>query len=153
MGLFKDVTYNESSANSVLNTPEVALENVQRALRANDSVVQEMFKTTSENTENLRKLTENCNCNREKIDKIIKHLEEETARVSKRYDETMEVVDMYFEEVDDNLKENRELNSARLEDIDREIAEARKMQMKTHIACGIAMISSIASIILTIILA
>ena len=37
-------------------------------------------------------------------------------------------------------------------DIDREIAEARKMQLRTHVVCAIAMISSIASIVLTIIL-
>lgn len=141
------------NANSILRNSETALEDVQRALRENDSVIQEMFRTTSKNTENLKKLTENCNCNREKIDKIIKHLEEETARVSKRYDETMEVVDMYFEEIDDNLRKSQELNNTRLEDIDREIAEARKMQKRTHITCGIAMVSSIVSIILTVILA
>lgn len=130
----------------------IKIADLQKILHENDSVIQEMFKTTSKNTENLKKLTENCSCNREKIDKIIKHLEKEL-RVSKRYDETMEVVDMYFEDVDNNLNTSWELNNARLEDIDREIAEARKMQTRTHIACSIAMISSIVSIVLTIILA
>lgn len=129
------------------------IDKIQEALNTTDLIVQEMFKTTSENTKDLKKLTENCSCNREKVDKIIKHLEKETARVSKRYDETMEVVDMYFEDVDNNLNISWELNNARLEDIDREIAEARKMQTRTHIACSIAMISSIVSIVLTIILA
>lgn len=136
-----------------MNMETTKIADLQRMLHENDSVIQEMFETTSKNTENLKRLTENCSCNREKIDKIIKHLEEETARVSKRYDETMEVVDMYFEDVDNSLNTSWEFNSARLEDIDREIAEARKMQTKTHIACSIAMISSIASIVLTIILA
>lgn len=114
-----------------------------------ESIIQEMFKTTSENTEELQHLTESCKYNREKVEEIIKHLEAETARVSKRYDETLDVVDMFFEEMSDNWA----TNDVRLEDIDREIAEARKMQMRTHITCGIAMVSSIASIILTIILA
>ena len=111
-----------------------------------------MFKTTSENTEELQHLTESCKYNREKVEEIIKHLETETARVSRRYDETMDVVDMYFEEVTDTLNTMQEVNDARLKDIDREIAEARKMQLRTHVVCAIAMISSIASIVLTIIL-
>ena len=84
--------------------------------------------------------------------KIIKHLKTETARVSRRYDETMDAVDMYFDEVTDTLNTMQRLNDAQLEDIDREITEARKMQLRTHVVCAIAMISSIASIILTIIL-
>lgn len=117
-----------------------------------ESVIQEMFKTTSENTEELQHLTESCKYNREKVEGIIKHLETETARVSRRYDETMDAVDMYFEEVTDTLNAMQKLNDAQLEDIDREIAEARKMQLRTHVVCAIAMISSIASIVLTIIL-
>ena len=117
-----------------------------------ESVIQEMFKTTSENTEELQHLTESCKYNREKVEEIINHLETETARVSRRYDETMDAVDMYFEEVTDTLNTMQGVNDARLEDIDREIAEARKMQLRTHVVCAIAMISSIASIILTIIL-
>lgn len=144
MGILNDMTRATSTVEH-----ETSLEGMKQALRANDSVVQEIFKTTSENTECLKELTENCVCNREKIDGIIKHLEAETARVSKRYDETLDVVDMFFEEMSDNWA----TNDVRLEDIDREIVEARKMQMRTHITCGIAMISSIASIILTIILA
>ena len=88
-------------------------------------------------------------------EEIIKHLETETARVSRRYDETMDAVDMYFEEVTDTLdilNTMQRLNDEQLEDIDREIAKARKMQLRTHIVCAIAMISSIASIVLTIIL-
>lgn len=120
-----------------------------------ESVIQEMFKTTSENTEELQHLTESCKYNREKVEEIIKHLETETARVSKRYDETMDAVDMYFEEVTDTLdilNTMQRLNDEQLEDIDKEIAKARKMQLRTHIVCAIAMISSIASIVLTIIL-
>lgn len=117
-----------------------------------ESIIQEMFKTTSENTEELQLLTESCKYNREKVEEIIKHLETETARVSKRYDETMDAVDMYFEEVTNTLDIMQGLNDAQLEDIDREITEARKMQLRTHIVCAIAMISSIASIILTIVL-
>lgn len=120
-----------------------------------ESVIQEMFKTTSENTEELQHLTESCKYNREKVEEIIKHLETETARVSRRYDETMDAVDMYFEEVTDTLdilNTMQRLNDEQLEDIDREIAKARKMQLRTHIVCAIAMISSIASIVLTIIL-
>ena len=117
-----------------------------------ESVIQEMFKTTSENTEELQHLTESCKYNREKVEEIIKHLETETARVSRRYHETMDAVDMYFEEVADTLNTMQELNGARLKDIDKEIAEAREMQLRTHIVCAIAMISSIASIVLTIIL-
>lgn len=117
-----------------------------------ESVIQEMFKTTSENTEELQHLTESCKYNREKVEEIIKHLEAETARVSKRYDETMDAVDMYFDEVTNTLDIMQGLNDARLEDIDREIAEARKMQLRTHIVCAIAMITSIASIILTMVL-
>ena len=117
-----------------------------------ESVIQEMFKTTSENTEELQHLTESCKYNREKVEEIIKHLETETARISRRYDETMDSVDMYFEEVTDTLNTMQEVNDARLKDIDREIAEARKMQLRTHVVCAIAMISSIASIVLTIIL-
>ena len=117
-----------------------------------ESIIQEMFKTTSENTEELQHLTESCKYNREKVEEIIKHLETETARVSRRYDETMDAVDMYFEEVTDVLNTMQRLNDAQLEDIDREITEARKMQVRTHIVCAIAMISSIASIILTIVL-
>ena len=117
-----------------------------------ESVIQEMFKTTSENTEELQHLTESCKYNREKVEEIIKHLETETARVSRRYDETMDAVDMYFEEVNYALNTMQEVNDARLKDIDREIAEARKMQLRTHVVCAIAMISSIASIVLTIIL-
>ena len=117
-----------------------------------ESVIQEMFKTTSENTEELQHLTESCKYNREKVEEIIKHLETETARVSRRYDETMDAVDMYFEEVNYALNTIQEVNDARLKDIDREIAEARKMQLRTHVVCAIAMISSIASIVLTIIL-
>ena len=113
-----------------------------------ESVIQEMFKTTSENTEELQHLTESCKYNREKVEEIIKHLETETARVSRRYDETMDAVDMYFEEVNTMQR----LNDEQLEDIDREIAKARKMQLRTHVVCAIAMISSIASIVLTIIL-
>ena len=113
-----------------------------------ESVIQEMFKTTSENTEELQHLTESCKYNREKVEEIIKHLETETARVSRRYDETMDAVDMYFEEVTDTLNTMQRLNDEQLEDI----AEARKMQLRTHIVCAIAMISSIASIVLTIIL-
>ena len=59
---------------------------------------------------------------------------------------------MYFEEVTDTLNTKQKVNDAQLEDIDKEIAEARKMQLRTHIVCAIAMISSIASIVLTIIL-
>lgn len=120
-----------------------------------ESVIQEMFKTTSENTEELQHLTESCKYNREKVEEIIKHLETETARVSRRYDETMDAVDMYFEEVTDTLdilNTMQRLNDEQLEDIDKEIAKARKMQLRTHIVCAIAMISSIASIVLTIIL-
>lgn len=120
-----------------------------------ESVIQEMFKTTSENTEELQHLTESCKYNREKVEEIIKHLETETARVSKRYDETMDAVDMYFEEVTDTLdilNTMQRLNDEQLEDIDKEIAKARKMQLRTHVVCAIAMISSIASIVLTIIL-
>ena len=117
-----------------------------------ESVIQEMFKTTSENTEELQHLTESCKYNREKVEEITKHLETETARVSRRYDETMDAVDMYFEEVTYALDNMQRLNDARLEDIDREIAKARKMQLRTPIVCAIAMISSIASIVLTIIL-
>ena len=64
----------------------------------------------------------------------------------------MNAVDIYFDEVTDTLNTMKRLNDARLEDIDREIAEARKMQLRTHVVCAIAMISSIASIVLTIIL-
>lgn len=120
-----------------------------------ESVIQEMFKTTSENTEELQHLTESCKYNREKVDEIIKHLETETARISRRYDETMDAVDMYFEEVTDTLdilNTMQRLNDEQLEDIDKEIAKARKMQLRTHVVCAIAMISSIASIVLTIIL-
>lgn len=117
-----------------------------------ESIIQEMFKTTSENIEELQLLTESCKYNREKVEEIIKHLETETARVSRRYDETMDAVDMYFEEVTNTLDIMQGLNDAQLEDIDKEIAEARKMQLRTHIVCAIAMISSIASIILTIVL-
>ena len=117
-----------------------------------ESVIQEVFKTTSENTEELQHLTESCKYNREKVEEIRKHLETETARVSRRYDETMDAVDMYFEEVNYSLNTIQRLNDARLKDIDREIAEARKMQLRTHVVCAIAMISSIASIVLTIIL-
>ena len=117
-----------------------------------ESVIQEMFKTTSENTEELQHLTESCKYNREKVEEIIKHLETETARVSRRYDETMDAVDMYFEEVTYALDNMQEVNDTRLKDIDREIAEARKMQLRTHVVCAIAMISSIVSIVLTIIL-
>ena len=117
-----------------------------------ESVIQEMFKTTSENTEELQHLTESCKYNREKVEEIIKHLETETARVSRRYDDTMNAVDIYFDEVTDTLNTMKRLNDARLEDIDKEIAEARKMQLRTHVVCAIAMISSIASIALTIIL-
>lgn len=120
-----------------------------------ESVIQEMFKTTSENTEELQHLTESCKYNREKVEEIIKHLETETARVSRRYDETMDAVDMYFEEVTDTLdilNTMQRLNDEQLEDIDKEIAKARKMQLRTHVVCAIAMISSIASIVLTIIL-
>lgn len=117
-----------------------------------ESIIQEMFKTTSENTEELQLLTESRKYNREKVEEIIKHLETETARVSRRYDETMDAVDMYFDEVTNTLDIMQGLNDARLEDIDREIVEARKMQFRTHIVCAIAMISSIASIILTIVL-
>ena len=113
-----------------------------------ESVIQEMFKTTSENTEELQHLTESCKYNREKVEEIIKHLEAETARISRRYDETMDTVDIYFEE----LNTMQRLNDEQLEDIDREIAKARKMQLSTHVVCAIAMISSIASIVLTIIL-
>lgn len=117
-----------------------------------ESIIQEMFKTTSENTRELQLLTESCKYNREKVEEIIKHLETETARVSKRYDETMDAVDMYFDEVTNTLDIMQGLNDARLEDIDREIAEARKTQLRTHIVCAIAMITSIASIILTMVL-
>lgn len=117
-----------------------------------ESIIQEMFKTTSENTEELQHLTESCKYNRKKVEEIIKHLETETARVSRRYDETMDAVDMYFDEVTDTLNTMQRLNDAQLEDIDREITEARKMQLRTHIVCAIAMISSITSIVLTIIL-
>ena len=117
-----------------------------------ESIIQEMFKTTSENTEELQHLTESCKYNREKVEAIIKHLETETARVNRRCDEAMDAAAMYFEEVTDTLNNVQEFNYARLEDIDREIAEARKMQFRTHIVCAIAMISSIASIVLTIIL-
>lgn len=120
-----------------------------------ESVIQEMFKTTSENTEELQHLTESCKYNREKVEEIIKHLETETARISRRYDETMDAVDMYFEEVTDTLdilNTMQRLNDEQLEDIDKEIAKARKMQLRTHVVCAIAMISSIASIVLTIIL-
>lgn len=117
-----------------------------------ESIIQEMFKTTSENTGELQLLTESCKYNREKVEEIIKHLETETARVSRRYDETMDAVDMYFEEVTDVLNTMQRLNDAQLEDIDRKITETRKMQLKTHVVCAIAMISSIASIVLTIIL-
>ena len=117
-----------------------------------ESVIQEMFKTTSENTEELQHLTESCKYNREKVEEIIKHLETENARISRLYDETMDSVDMYFEEVNYALNTIQEVNDARLKDIDREIAEARKMQLRTHVVCAIAMISSIASIVLTIIL-
>lgn len=127
-------------------------QDIQQAPCKSESIIQEMFKTTSENTEELQLLTESCKYNREKVEEIIKHLEAETARVSKRYDETMDAVDMYFDEVTNTLDIIQGLNDARLEDIDREIAEARKTQLRTHIVCAIAMISSIASIILTIIL-
>ena len=118
----------------------------------NESVIQEMFKTTSKNTEELKLLMESCKYNSEKVGEIIKHLKTETARVSRRYDETMDAVDMYFDEVTDTLNTMQRLNDAQLEDIDREITEARKMQLRTHVVCAIAMISSIASIVLTIIL-
>lgn len=127
-------------------------QDIQQVLCKSESIIQEMFKTTSENTEELQHLTESCKYNREKVEEIIKHLEAETARVSKRYDETMDAVDMYFDEVTNTLDIMQVLNDARLEDIDREIAKARKMQFKTHVVCAIAMISSIASIVLTIIL-
>lgn len=127
-------------------------QDIQQVLCKSESIIQEMFKTTSENTEELQHLTESCKYNREKVEEIIKHLEAETARVSRRYDETMDTVDMYFDEVTNTLDIMQGLNDARLEDIDREIAEARKMQFKTHVVCAIAMISSIASIVLTIIL-
>ena len=117
-----------------------------------ESVIQEMFKTTSENTEELQHLTESCKYNREKVEEFIKNLETENARVSRRYDDTMNAVDIYFDEVTDTLNTMKRLNDARLKDIDREIAEARKMQLRTHVVCAIAMISSIASIVLTIIL-
>ena len=117
-----------------------------------ESIIQEMFKTTSENTDELQHLKVSCKHNREIIEEIIKHLETETAQVSRRYDETMDAVDMYFDEVTNTLNTMQKLNDAQLEDIDREIAEARKMQLRTHVVCAIAMISSIVSIILTIIL-
>lgn len=145
MGFLKEITWNESSPISAEFKPK----NVQCP---NDSVVQEIFKTTSENTQKLKELTESCSCNREKVELLINHLKTETARVSRRYDETMDAVDMYFDEVTNTLDIMQGLNDAHFEDIDREIAEARKMQVRTHIVCAIAMISSIASIILTIVL-
>lgn len=146
MGFLKEMTWNESSAISTEFKPK-------SAQCPNDSVVQEIFKTTSENTQKLKELTENCSCNREKVELLINHLKAETARVSRRYDETMDAVDMYFDDVTNTLDIMQGLNDAHFEDIDREIAEARKMQLRTHVVCAIAMVSSIVSIILTIVLA
>ena len=64
----------------------------------------------------------------------------------------MNAVDVYFEDVNNTLDTMQELNNAHFEDIDNEIIETRKMQLRTHVVCAIAMISSIASIVLTIIL-
>ena len=65
----------------------------------------------------------------------------------------MNAVDVYFEDVNNTLDIMQGLNNAHFKDIDNEITEARKMQLKTHIVCAIAMVSSIVSIILTVVFA
>ena len=122
---------------------------ILKDMRANDSVVQELYNTTSENTKDLKHLNETCAYNREQLEKVLEEMRQDVARTNNRYDETMRAADIYFDEFSD-ITENIHQH---LTDLDNEIAEARKMQTRTHITCGIAMVSSIASIILTVILA
>lgn len=152
MGFLKEMTWNESSV-SAITALRYDFEGMEKILRTNDSIIQEIFKTTSENTQKLEDLTERCSCNRERIEQLTEYLEAETARVSRRYDETMNAVDVYFEDVNNTLDTMQELNDAHFEDIDNEITEARKMQLRTHVVCAIAMVSSIVSIILTVVFA
>lgn len=151
MGFLKEMTWNELSV-SAITALRYDFEGMEKILRTNDSIIQEIFKTTSENTQKLEDLTERCSCNRERIEQLAEYLEAETSRVSRRYDETMNAVDVYFEDVNNTLDTMQELNDAHFEDIDNEITETRKMQLRTHVVCAIAMVSSIVSIVLTIIL-
>lgn len=152
MGFTKEITWNESSSVRLIS-PKYDFDSMERILRTNDSIIQDIFKTTSENTQKLEDLTERCSCNRERIEQLAEYLEAETSRVSRRYDETMNAVDVYFEDVNNTLDIMQDLNDAHFEDIDNEITEARKMQLRTHVVCAIAMVSSIVSIILTVVFA